>query len=53
MLKLKLLYFGLLTQRTHSLAKTLMLEKTAGGRRGRQRMRWSDGITDATDIEFE
>ena len=47
MLKLKLQYFGHLMQRTDSLEKTLMLGKTEGGRRrGRQRMRWLDGITD-------
>ena len=47
MLKLKLQYFGLLMQRTNSLKKTLMLEKIEGRRRrGRQRMRWLDGITD-------
>ena len=46
MLKLKLQYFGHLIQRTDSLEKTLMLGKTEGGRRGQQRMRWLDGITD-------
>ena len=46
MLKLKLPYFGHLMQRADSLEKTLMLGKTEGGRRGRQRMRWLDGITD-------
>ena len=47
MLKLKLQYFGHLMQRTDSLENTLMLGKTEGGRRrGRQRMRWLDGITD-------
>ena len=47
MLKLKLQYFGHLMQRTYSLEKTLMLRKTEGGRkRGQQRMRWLDGITD-------
>ena len=47
MLKLKLQYFGHLMGRTDSLAKTLMLGKTEGRRRrGRQRMRWLDGITD-------
>ena len=51
MLKLKLQYFGHLMRRTNSLEKTLMLEKTEGGRRrGRQRMRWLDGITDSMDI---
>ena len=48
MLKLKLQYFGHLMQRNHSLEKTLMLEKIEGRRRrGRQRMRWLDGITDS------
>ena len=48
MLKMKLQYFGLLMQRTDSLEKTLMLEKIEGGRRrGRQRMKWLDGITDS------
>ena len=47
MLKLKLQYFGHLTQRADSFEKTLMLEKIEGGRRrGRQRMRWLDGITE-------
>ena len=47
MLKLKLQYFGGLMQRTDSLEKTLMLGKIEGGRRkGQQRMRWLDGITD-------
>ena len=47
MLKLKLQYFGHLMRRTDSLEKTLMLGKIEGGRsRGRQRMRWLDGITD-------
>ena len=51
MLKLKLQYFGHLIQRTDSLAKTLMLGKIEGGRRrGRQRMRWLDGITDLMDM---
>ena len=46
MLKLKLQYFGHLIQRTDSMGKTLMLEKIEGKRRrGRQRMRWLDGIT--------
>ena len=54
MLKLKLQYFGYLIQRTDSLEKTLMLGKIEGRRRrGRQRMRWLDGITDSTDTEFE
>ena len=47
MLKLKPQYFGLLMGRTDSLGKTLILGKTEGGRRGRQRMRWLDGITDS------
>ena len=47
MLKLKLQYFGHLMQRAHSLEKTLMLGKTEGERRrGRQKMRWLDGVTD-------
>ena len=50
MLKLKLQYFGQLMRRTDSLEKTLMLGKTEGRRRrGRQRMRWLDGITDSMD----
>ena len=53
MLKLKLQYFGHLMQRTDSLEKTLMLGKTGGGRRrGRQRMRWLDGITDLMDMSL-
>ena len=53
MLKLKLQYFGHLMRRTDSLEKTLMLGKTEGGRRrGRQRMRWLDGITDAMDMSL-
>ena len=51
MLKLKLQYFGHLMQRTDSLEKTLMLGKIDGGKRkGRQRMRWLDGITDSMDV---
>ena len=51
MLKLKLQYFGHLRGRTSSLEKTLMLGKIEGGRRrGRQRMRWLDGITDLMDM---
>ena len=51
MLKLKLQYFGHLMQRTDSLEKTLMLGKIEGRRRrGQQRMRWLDGITDAMDM---
>ena len=50
MLKLKLQYFGHLMRRTDSLEKTLMLGKIEGGRkRGQQRMRWLDGITDLAD----
>ena len=47
MLKLKLQYFGHLTRRTDSLEKTLTVGKIEGGRRGQQRMRWLDGITDS------
>ena len=51
MLKLKLQYFGHLMRKTDSLEKTLMLGKIEGRRRrGRQRMRWSDGITDSMDM---
>ena len=53
MLKLKLQYFDHLMPRTDSLEKTLMLGKIEGGRRrGGQRMRWLDGITDSTDISL-
>ena len=52
MLKLKLQYFGHLMQRTNSLEKTLTLENIEGGRRGWQRMRWLDGITDTTVMSF-
>ena len=53
MLKLKPQYFGLLMRRTDSLGKTLMLGKIEGSRRrGRQRMRWLDGITDLTDMSL-
>ena len=51
MLKLKLQYFGHL-MRTDSLEKTLILGKIEGRRRGRQRMRWLDGITDSMDLSF-
>ena len=52
-LKLKLQYFGHLMQRTNSMGKTLMLGKSEGGRRrGQQRMRWLDGITDAMDMSL-
>ena len=53
MLKLKFQYFGHLMQRTDSFEKTLMFGKIEGGRRrGRQRMRWLDGITDSTDMNL-
>ena len=53
MLKLKLQYFGRLMQRTDSLEKTLMLGKVESRRRrGRQRMRWLDGITHSVDMSF-
>ena len=53
MLKLKLQYFGHLMQRTDSFEKTLMLAKIEGKRRrGRQRRRWLDGITGATDMSL-
>ena len=53
MLKLKLQYFGYLMQRAGSLEKTLMMEKIEGRRRrGRQKMRWLDGITDSLDMSL-
>ena len=53
MLKLKLQYFGHLMQRTDSFEKTLLLGKIEGGRRrGQQRMRWLDGITDSIDMSL-
>ena len=52
MLKLKLQYFGHLMRRSDSLEKTLMLGMIEGRRRGRQRMRWLDGITDSMDIHL-
>ena len=52
MLKLKILYFGHLMQRVDSLEKTLMLGKIEGRRRGWQKTRWLDGITDSMDMSF-
>ena len=52
MLKLKLQYFGHLRQRTDSFEKTLMVGKIEGRRRGRQRMRWLDGITGLMDVSL-
>ena len=51
-LKLKLQYFGHLMKRADSLEKTLMLGEIESGRRGRQRMRWLDGITDLMDMSL-
>ena len=50
--KLSLQYFGHLMQRTDSLGKTLMLRKIEGRRRGQQKMRWLDGITDTMDMSL-
>ena len=52
MLKLKVQYFGHLMRRVDSLEKTLMLRGIGGRRRGRQRMRWQDGITDLMDMSL-
>ena len=52
MLKLKLQYFGHLMARADSLEKTLMLGKIEGGRRGQQRTKWLDGITDSMDTSL-
>ena len=52
MLKLKLQYFGHLMRRVDSLQKTLMLGGSGGRRRGRQRLRWLDGITDSMDVSL-
>ena len=53
MLKLKLQYFGHLLWRADSFEKTLMLGKTEGRRRGQQRMRWLDGITEIVDMGLD
>ena len=52
MLKLKLQYFCHMKRRTDSLGKTLMLGKIEGGRRGRQEMRWFDGLIDSMDMSL-
>ena len=52
MLKLKLQYFGHLMRSTDSFEKTLMMGKTEGSRRGQQKMRWLDGITDLMDVSL-
>ena len=52
MLKLKLQYFGHLMRRGDSFEKTVMLGKIEGGRRGRRRMRWLDGITDSVNMSL-
>ena len=52
MLKLELQYFGHVMRRTDSFEKTLMLGKIEGGRRGQQRMKWLDGVTDSMDMNL-